>query len=170
MMQYFLVVASLMHPDVTQVQQAVTQRAEHLHTEVSQERAERIAVAVMEAAEEHQVPEALILAVIEVESAYKPSVVSAANCHGLMQLNPPTANEVARDLRLKGLVLHKIEHNIRVGTAYLRFLFDKLGRWDYALTAYNMGPGRFRRFKRVTDYARKALRKQAEIGTLIGAL
>src|SRR5262245_37338038 len=50
---------------------------------------------ILEAAELYQIPEALIRAVIKVESDYDPRVVSSVGAMGLMQLMPSTAKDEA---------------------------------------------------------------------------
>lgn len=112
--------------------------------ELTSEQASTIGRAVLDASDQHGIRPAVILAVIEAESAYKASARSDARCVGLMQLNPSTAPDVARSVGLRKYNLRDIGHGIRLGAAYLHQLFRRYGRWDYALTAYNKGPGRFR--------------------------
>ena len=91
---------------------------------------------IAEASLRYTIPEALIRAVISVESAWNPGAVSRAGAVGLMQLMPATAKEMAisdsRDPR----------QNILAGTRYLRLLANKFGG-DLVLTlaAYNAGEG-----------------------------
>jgi soluble lytic murein transglycosylase-like protein len=107
---------------------------------------------------------ALVLAVIEVESAYGLLEVSSVGCLGLMQLNKRTAAAVAMGLGMGRPELRRIEHNVTVGTAYLRTVFDLYGRWDFGLTAYNKGPGLFRKQRyRISAYAKAVLKRQAEL-------
>ena len=88
---------------------------------------------------------ALVMAVIQAESAGDPKAVSRAGARGLMQLMPRTAAEVARkagiDLKSPD-ALFDPELNVRLGTLYLaqqrRFFADD--PWLY-LAAYNAGPG-----------------------------
>jgi len=146
----------------------VVARSVLLQHRIDKKRAGRLVTAVLRAAERFDVRPALILAVIEAESAYHVGATSTAACRGLMQLNPRTAPGVAADIRMSYYDLGNIEHNITLGTAYLRQLFNIWGRWDYALTAYNKGPTKFRQqLYQVGDYATKILKKQRRLAALI---
>lgn len=86
------------------------------------------------AARDHQLPLALVHAVITAESAYDPNAVSRAGAVGLMQLMPATAERYGvRDRR-------DPVANISGGTRYLR---DLLGMFNndvrLAVAAYNAG-------------------------------
>lgn len=97
------------------------------------------------AAEEFDVPLAMILAVISVESDFYPNAVSSAGARGLMQLMPETFTFL-RDERLKEK--HTDEEiddpcvNIRYGTCYLAYLKARFNTWPETLAAYNAGEGR----------------------------
>lgn len=84
--------------------------------------------------------QSLINAVIQVESGGDPNAVSPKGARGLMQLMPATAKDPGF-----GIPPAKDDSNIenlRVGTAYLNALLQKYnGNLDYALAAYNWGPG-----------------------------
>ncbi|MDX1370405.1 lytic transglycosylase domain-containing protein [Pseudomonas sp.] len=90
---------------------------------------------VMAAAAEHDLPEALLHAVIQAESNYNPMALSKSGAAGLMQLMPATARELGVD------DVWDPESNIRGGARYLKRL---LGMFDndlsLALAAYNAGP------------------------------
>ena len=84
----------------------------------------------------------LVLALIEVESAYDPEALSGRGAKGLMQLREPT---MRRELERHGLALddpHDPVANVRAGVRYLRRLLDAFGREEVALMAYNAGPNR----------------------------
>lgn len=90
---------------------------------------------VAAAAAAHDVPEALLHAVIGVESNYDPLAVSAKGALGLMQLMPDTARALgvadARDPAA----------NIEAGARYLKRLLVLFGNdIALALAAYNAGP------------------------------
>lgn len=101
----------------------------------------------------HNPPEhALVLATIRQESAFEADAVSRAGARGLMQLIPPTARAVAKQLKLSS---ERIEHrlledtalNLRLGRAYLGGLIDDYGgSYILALAAYNAGPGRVQKW------------------------
>jgi soluble lytic murein transglycosylase-like protein len=125
----------------------------------------RLARTVVEASRREDLPPALVLAVIEVESDYDPFAVSPVGAMGLMQLLPETGAEVAGRLgiRWKGApTLFDPDVNVRLGTAYLRSLVDRYDNWHAALAAYNWGPGRVDARLRdgaavPADYAREVL-------------
>lgn len=100
---------------------------------------------VREAARRHGVPEDLVLAVIEVESSFRPTVCSGAGACGLMQLMPRTAAGLARRLGWDDYDLADPRFNIEAGTAYLAYLLQRFERLDLALAAYNAGPARVSR-------------------------
>lgn len=91
--------------------------------------------------------EALIKAVIKVESDYDPQVVSSKGAQGLMQLIP----ETAKDLRVADPF--NPAQNIRGGSQYLRQMLDQFdGDLELALAAYNAGPNAVRRHGGVPPY------------------
>jgi soluble lytic murein transglycosylase len=96
------------------------------------------------AAEESGVPAALIWAVMREESGFNTRVESWANAVGLMQLILPTARGMGTRLGLKVTArsLRDPETNIRLGAAYLGFLWKKFeGRVPLVIAGYNAGEG-----------------------------
>lgn len=91
---------------------------------------------------------ALIAAVIQVESSFRPEVVSTKGAVGLMQLMPETATWVAEQtgLTTTNLDLLKPETNIQLGVYYLKYLLDRFPTESAALAAYNGGPTNVRRW------------------------
>lgn len=89
---------------------------------------------IRRAAEQYQVPEALVHAVILAESAYDPNATSVAGAVGMMQLMPDTARRYGVANRQDPIA------NITGGT---RYLSDLLQLFDsdltLALAAYNAG-------------------------------
>jgi soluble lytic murein transglycosylase len=89
---------------------------------------------------------AFSLGIMRQESSFDIGALSPSGALGLMQLMPPTASAVAKQLgiqvSLASLTLDP-GHNIRLGTAYLQ---DMLTRFDNCLplaaAAYNAGPHR----------------------------
>lgn len=84
------------------------------------------------------------------ESAFMPDIGSSAGAQGLMQLMPETAKYVAKkfDLPAPGSSdLHDPASNMRLGSAYLRFVLDKFDENQVLATAaYNAGPGRVKQW------------------------
>lgn len=95
-------------------------------------------------AEKYGVPETLVYAVIRTESDFESGAVSGAGAVGLMQLMPATFKWLTDDMLFEHLedgMLYDPETNIRYGTYCLSYLYDRYGRWDLALAAYNGGLG-----------------------------
>ncbi|MBB6250201.1 lytic transglycosylase domain-containing protein [Nitrospirillum iridis] len=89
---------------------------------------------------------ALIHALIRQESSFKVDAASGAGALGLMQLMPPTAQQLARREGMKYAVTkltHDADFNIRLGSLYVQDLLDRFGgSYILAIAAYNAGPGR----------------------------
>lgn len=97
-------------------------------------------------AKRHKLPPALVAAVVESESDFRPRLISNKNAQGLMQLIPSTG-------RLMGAGdLFNPSENIAAGTKYLRYLFDRFGDQRIALAAYNAGEGNVERFGGVPPF------------------
>ena len=95
-------------------------------------------------AEKYGVPETLVYAVIRTESDFESGAVSGAGAVGLMQLMPSTFKWLTDDMLFEHLesgMLYDPETNIRYGTYCLSYLYDRYGRWDLAIAAYNGGLG-----------------------------
>lgn len=98
-------------------------------------------------ASSYQLEEALVKAVIKVESDYQPRVVSRKGAQGLMQLIP----ETAKDLK----VANPFDpyENIRGGSEYLRMMLDLFNNdVELALAAYNSGPNTVKRYGGIPPY------------------
>jgi soluble lytic murein transglycosylase len=88
---------------------------------------------------------ALVAAVIYEESRFRPHAVSKVGAMGLMQLQPATAETIARltgGTAFRVSDLYDPDVNIRYGSWYLRQLIDKYGSERLALAAYNAGESR----------------------------
>ncbi|HET8734754.1 MAG TPA: transglycosylase SLT domain-containing protein, partial [Anaeromyxobacteraceae bacterium] len=96
------------------------------------------------------VPVELVQALMREESALDPRVVSPAGAVGLTQLMLPTAQSVARSLKLarpSRVDLMNASLNVRLGARYLGDLVRRFdGQVALALAAYNAGPGAVRRW------------------------
>ena len=94
----------------------------------------RFSPLVEQAAREHQVDQALLRAVIAVESGYDPNAVSRKGAVGLMQLMPETAR------RYGVRNIYDPAQNIQGGARYLRDLMGKFNNdLPLVLAAYNAG-------------------------------
>lgn len=89
---------------------------------------------IRKAAEQFDVEAHLIKAVIMAESAFDPNAISKSGAQGLMQLMPPTAD----DMRVHDPF--DPEENILGGTRYLSILLKKFKQNKrLAIAAYNVG-------------------------------
>lgn len=112
-------------------------------------------------AEEWGVDPIMLAALIRQESAFKADIVSHAGAIGLMQVMPPTGEQLARVHGPDGFspdALTTPEVNLHLGSA---FLVDMTRRFDGALplvlSAYNAGPSRavrWRTFPEASDELR----------------
>ena len=121
------------------------------------------------ACREFGVDENLVRGVIHTESKFRPAAQSSAGAVGLMQLMPSTALWVAETIGEPALALTLTDPaaNVRLGTAYLKYLLDKYPLRD-ALAAYNAGEGNLMKwraegretygFKETRDYVKRVLR------------
>lgn len=86
----------------------------------------------------------LVLAVIRVESEFRPTAVSPDGARGLMQVLPGVADALAEEAELESWEgarsLDDPTINVKFGTWYLGSLKEKFGDLRIALTAYNRGP------------------------------
>ena len=89
---------------------------------------------------------AWVMGVMRRESAFDANAASAANAYGLMQLIPPTARDMGRQL---GLTINSNNDilqpttNVQLGSAYLKNMLTTFnGDYAQATAAYNAGPGR----------------------------
>ncbi|MCI8616707.1 MAG: lytic transglycosylase domain-containing protein [Clostridia bacterium] len=98
-------------------------------------------------ANEYNIDENLIYAVIKAESNFKNDAKSSKDAMGLMQLMKDTAKEVSQKINLQidddkiEQKLLDVEININLGTKYLSDLIDRYQNIELAVTAYNAGIG-----------------------------
>jgi hypothetical protein len=98
---------------------------------------EEIDVAVARAAEHYNVPRELMLAIIDMESSFRPGVEGKDGELGLMQLMP----EIVKNYNISNPL--DINENVMGGARLLRELLDAFGAdWNAVIAAYNAGQGR----------------------------
>jgi soluble lytic murein transglycosylase-like protein len=84
-------------------------------------------------------PPEMVLAVIDIESAFDPYAVSSAGAQGLMQVMPFWLDEIGHP----GDRLIDIQTNLRMGCTILKYYYDmEDGDWVPALARYNGSLGR----------------------------
>jgi soluble lytic murein transglycosylase-like protein len=127
-------------------------------SDVSPERFSRYDDAIRQAATLYQIPEALVRAVILVESNFDPRSVSHAGAQGLMQLMPATA------ARMEVRDSFDPRENIFGGVRYLRVLANLFnGDLELTIAGYNAGEGAVMRhggippYEETQDYVVKVL-------------
>jgi soluble lytic murein transglycosylase len=85
---------------------------------------------------------ALLLGVMRQESSFDPKIISPAGAHGLMQLMPQTAAQLAHSEHIAAAPLSDPDVNMRLGTIYLAGLIKRFGAVPFAVAAYDAGPHR----------------------------
>ncbi len=99
-------------------------------------------------AERYGVQVILLRSLTRQESAFNLRAVSTSNALGLMQMIPPTAQEVSKKLGLKVDLpddMFRPEINIPMGSFYVAQMLDQFnGNVPFALAAYNAGPYRMK--------------------------
>lgn len=97
------------------------------------------------------VDEVLPYAVMRQESTFKPLALSSAYAYGLMQIIPPTADQIADQMGFPGFhigLLNTPRVNTLFGTYYLGTLADKFaGKLIHTIAAYNAGPNAVARWQ-----------------------
>lgn len=106
---------------------------------------------IEQVAASEEIAPSFVRAIAREESAFNPRAVSAAHAYGLIQLIEPTAQRFASELDLPSdsASLRDPETNLRIGTHYIRFLWDRFAE-NPALVpaAYNAGHGAVNRWLR----------------------
>jgi soluble lytic murein transglycosylase-like protein len=102
---------------------------------------------ILEASQRHQVPPALVAAIMHAESNFNPRAVSPVGARGLMQINGITQ----RHLGVRNVFSPK--ENVNGGARYLKELLGTFrGNKRLTIAAYNAGPGAVRKFRGVPPY------------------
>ena len=107
--------------------------------------------AIQAESERYHLSHWLVRSLIRQESAYNERATSVSKAMGLMQLIPPTAQEVAKELGLTGLDLpedsYRPEINLQMGTSYVARMIKQFGgNVPMGLAAYNAGPAKMQLF------------------------
>ena len=96
--------------------------------------ADLVALATQKA-QKYGMPVNLFLGQIQTESNWNPNAESEAGAQGLGQLMPETAAGLGCSDPFDP------EQNLEASAKYMKQLYDMYGDWNYALAAYNYGPG-----------------------------
>jgi len=114
---------------------------------------------VEEMAQEFGLDRSLLYAIMREESRYDPEAISRSYAQGLMQIIPSTRDWIAEKagIEVEPVEIFRPDLNIRLGAWYLRHLLDYFdGDLDYAVAAYNGGPGNVNAWKENTLIQEKA--------------
>ena len=95
-------------------------------------------------ADYYEIDKALVYAVIKAESGFNEHSESHKGAKGLMQITEPTGRYIADKMGVERYDLMDKETNVNFGCFYIRYLMDKFGDKETALTAYNAGEGKVR--------------------------
>ena len=108
-------------------------------------------------AQMHDLEPSLVFAVIHAESGFNSSAVSRAGASGLMQIIESTAYWLAPQIPMEEFnytaQIFDPATNVRIGTFYLRMLYNRFGSIDVALAAYNAGSGNVSGWLSNPDYS-----------------
>lgn len=95
-------------------------------------------------ARQNRIDSAIVISILKEESYFNPKAASASDAYGLMQLLPSTAAHVAHKNGFsysgKGCLFDP-QTNIKLGSTYLKSLYNDTGSMLYAVASYNAGPG-----------------------------
>lgn len=99
-------------------------------------------------AEQAGVDPAWVYGLIRQESRFMMGAQSSVGAHGLMQVMPATAREIAGKIGMDSNELYTMDGNIRMGTWYMADAKRRLQNNEVMATAgYNAGPGRARNWQ-----------------------
>lgn len=102
---------------------------------------------VRKAARQHKLDPALVMAVIQVESCFRPNAISPKGAMGLMQITGPTAKHLGLSKPMDP------KANIKAGVRYLAELKRRFkNNVVMTLAAYNAGPTKVRSQGKVPDH------------------
>jgi hypothetical protein len=98
----------------------------------------------------HGIDPALVHAVVEAESNYRPRAKSQVGARGLMQVMPATGRELGV---ASAAMLFDPQANLEVGVKYLKWLLARFdGNLISAIAAYNAGPAAVARYRGVPPF------------------
>jgi soluble lytic murein transglycosylase len=113
-----------------------------------------------------------ILALVSVESRFRPQVSSERGAYGLMQMKPSTFAWIAGrepDIGEEAMVMEDPVVDVRLAVRYFRWLERRFHTRDDALMAYNAGPKRLQQYKKseipdtLREYPRRVLKEYRKL-------
>lgn len=118
-----------------------------VNKKVTEELAGKISQYIYDASTEYNLDFEFVLGIMRVESRFNPKARSYCGAIGLMQLMPKTAKYIAKKYDIQYKDLYDIESNIKIGTAYIHYLKNKLDEYEYVAAGYNGGSGVGKRWR-----------------------
>jgi len=115
------------------------------HVDMKGDKLKAVVRLVCKESRERDLDYRLALAVIKVESNFKPDVVTKKGASGLFQIVPSTGRHIAKDAGVKwdgARCLVQPDNNIKLGVYHLSKLVDDFKSLPSALHAYNVGEDR----------------------------
>lgn len=109
---------------------------QELQPKLDPEITEKITGSIIKNAKEYNIPESLIIAIINRESSFNPIAVSKANCIGLMQINPKAHKELLDKMGLDYYSACYIDNNIKLGCIIFSEYFKEKETLKDALKRY----------------------------------
>ncbi len=107
------------------------------------------ALLIQHHAEENELDEALVRAVVQAESSGNPRAKSSVGAKGLMQILPAAESDVLRVHGHDRGDLYNPDYNLQIGTAYLKMLMNRFENEEaLAVAAYHMGASRVRKIQK----------------------
>lgn len=90
----------------------------------------------------HNIPHEIAFAIVEVESQWK-NVEGWTGDIGIFQLNSRYVDHFEEKFWKRNEQFNPWNeyHNIEIGVAYLKWLYERQGNWEEAIMAYNVGIG-----------------------------
>ncbi len=108
---------------------------------------------IREYAQQEQINPLLVISVMRKESTFDPEIDSAVGAIGLMQIVPPTADWIAKQIQLPNYSLTNPEDNIRIGTWYLKHNHDRYQDNSLlAVASYNAGTSNVNDWLSIYDF------------------
>lgn len=109
----------------------------------------------------YDVPQHVICAVIDTESGFDSNAVSSKGAIGLMQITPDTFRWLCEYTNIGGeydvSALYDPQINIKYGTFFMSYLYEKFGVWETAHAAYNAGLNRVNGWLKDSDISKDGI-------------
>lgn len=118
---------------------------------------------ISQTAQKNGIPDNIFAALVKQESGGNQGAKSPVGAIGLTQLMPETA-------RALGVDPNNADQNLDGGARYLKQMYDKFGRWDYALAAYNAGPGAVEKYHGIPPYTETQNYVKSILGMVDGGI